>query len=236
MTEWISKNKRSIIRSTFLVPIFAVAAISISHVVSWYDLANPISWAICLSIAVEVAAMSAIAAASVKVKGFSVWFVFVIVTLIQFIGNIFFCYTEIDVSSKSFVDWAELTAPLFEALGNDLSDVVSQRRFLALLEGGLLPLISLTCLHFFIQYGDQDEVGVPDISPQQEEQVDSNYEEVGPSEIVLDLQEDQASRSTIKNVQVETKETVNSESSQKPINKKSRAQVLSEKMKKIYRR
>jgi hypothetical protein len=135
-----------------------------------------------------------------------------------------------------FVDWAELTAPLFEALGNDVSDVVSQRRFLALLEGGLLPLISLTCLHFFIQYGDQDEVAVPDISPQQEEQVDSNYEEVGPSEIVLDLQEDQASRSTIKNVQVETKETVNPESSQKPINKKSRAQVLSEKMKKIYRR
>lgn len=157
MTNWIARNKRSIIRAAFLVPILAVAAISISHVVSWYDLANPISWAIYLSIAVEIAAMSAIAASSVKVKGFSVWFVFLIVTLIQFIGNIFFSYTEINVSSKEFKDWAELTLPVFEAMGSDTSDLVSQRRFLALLEGGLLPLISLTCLHFFIKYGDLDK-------------------------------------------------------------------------------
>ena len=156
MTEWISKNKRAIIRAAFLVPIFSVAAISISHVVSWYDIANPISWAIYLSIAVEIAAMSAIAASSVKVKGFSVWFVFVIVTLIQFIGNIFYSYSEINISTKSFRDWSELTAPLLEAMGSDLSDTTAQRRWLALLEGGLLPLISLTCLHFFIKYGEID--------------------------------------------------------------------------------
>jgi hypothetical protein len=153
MTSWVNRNKKSIIRSAFLVPILAVAIISISHVVSWYDLANPISWAIYLSIAVEIAAMSAIAASSVKVKGFSVWFVFIIVTLIQFIGNIFFSYSEINVNSKEFKDWAELTMPIFDAIGSDVNDIVAQRRLLAILEGGLLPLISLTCLHFFIKYG-----------------------------------------------------------------------------------
>lgn len=158
MTSWIAKNKRSIIRSAFLVPIFSVAAISISHVVSWYDIANPISWAIYLSIAVEIAAMSAIAASSVKVKGFSVWFVFIIVTFIQFVGNIFFSYSEIDTSSKAFKDWAELTSPILESIGSDTSDLIAQKRWLALLEGGLLPLISLTCLHFFIKYGELDEV------------------------------------------------------------------------------
>lgn len=140
-----------------MVPIFSVAIISISHVVSWYDLANPISWAIYLSIAVEVAAMSAIAAASVKVKGFSVWFVFIIVTFIQFIGNIFFSYSEIKTDSKSFQDWCELTLPILESIGSDTKDLISQKRWLALLEGGLLPLISLTCLHFFIKYGETDE-------------------------------------------------------------------------------
>lgn len=158
MTNWIQRNKKSIIRSAFLVPIFSVAAISISHVVSWYDLANPISWAIYLSIAVEIAAMSAIAASSVKVKGFSVWFVFIIVTFIQFVGNIFFSYSEIDVTSKAFKDWSELTAPIFESMGSDVADLISQKRWLALLEGGLLPLISLTCLHFFIKYGEIDEI------------------------------------------------------------------------------
>jgi hypothetical protein len=155
MISWINKNKESIIRAAFLVPILSVAIISISHVVKWYDLGNPISWAIYLSIAIEVAALSSIAASSVRVKGFSVWLVFIIVTLVQFIGNIYFSYTEIDVTSKAFKDWAELTLPVFEAF-SDTSDLISQRRLLALLEGGLLPIISLTCLHFFIKYGDRD--------------------------------------------------------------------------------
>ena len=167
MSNWINRNKESLIRIAFLIPILSVAAISISHVVSWYDLANPISWAVYLSIAVEIAAMSAIAASSVKVKGFSVWFVFIIVTLIQFIGNIYFSYTEINVDSKQFKDWAELTLPLFDSF-SDTADVVAQRRLLALLEGGLLPLISLTCLHFFIKYGDRDEAQ-PILEPVKEE-------------------------------------------------------------------
>lgn len=157
MTNWINANKRSIIRGAFLVPILSVAIISISHVVSWYDLANPISWAIYLSIAIEIAAMSSIAASSVKIKGFSVWFVFIIVTLIQFIGNIYFCFSEIDITSTQFKNWVDLTQPILEAMGSDLSDTLAQRRWLALLEGGLLPLISLTCLHFFIKYGDIDD-------------------------------------------------------------------------------
>lgn len=176
MIEWIKRNKEGIIRAMFLIPILSVATISISHVVSWYDLANPISWAIYLSIAVEIAAMSAIAAASVKVKGFSVWFVFIIVTLIQFIGNIFFCYSEIDITSKSFKDWSELTGPVFEMIGSDITDTIAQRRWLALLEGGLLPLISLTCLHFFIKYGEID-----------------NIESAKPAEVLPEAAEDETS-------------------------------------------
>lgn len=157
MINWIKKNKNSIIRVMFIIPIILVAAISISHVVSWYDLANPISWAIYLSIAIEVAAMTALSAASVKVKGFSVWFVFGIVTFIQFMGNIFFSYKEIDLNDSNFKSWVELVTPVFDMMGLDSSDPISHKRWLALLTGGLLPLISLTCLHFFIKYGGADE-------------------------------------------------------------------------------
>lgn len=174
MINWINRNKESMIRVAFLVPILSVAIISISHVVSWYDLANPINWAIYLSIAVEIAALSSIAASSVRVKGFSVWFVFIIVTLIQFIGNIYFSYTEIAVESKEFKDWAELTGPMFESF-SDVEDAVAQRRLLAILEGGLLPLISLTCLHFFIKYGDRDlqhTDSLPEVNKELVEKVD----------------------------------------------------------------
>jgi len=187
MTNWVNRNKTTIIRSAFLVPIILVAIISISHVISWYDLANPLSWAIYLSIAIEIAAMSSIAAASVKVKGFSVWFVFIIVTLIQFIGNIYFCYVEIDVASKEFKDWVELTQPLFEMMGSDLNDILAQKRWLAILEGGLLPLISLTCLHFFIQYEDVKPVEEIKLDPQPEITSESETTEEAIDQIVEDI-------------------------------------------------
>ena len=146
--EWIKNNPN---RTMFLVPIFLVAGISISHVVSWYDIANPFSWAVYLSIAIEVGAMTALVAATNKIKG-GVWFMFGLITLIQMIGNVFFSYKEIDANSDLFKSWVELTGPLFEGLGSDPSDIISQKRWLALLEGGLLPIISLTSLHFFTKY------------------------------------------------------------------------------------
>jgi len=168
MLNWLLRNKNSVIRVMFIIPIMLVAAISISHVVSWYDLSNPISWAIYLSIAVEVAAMTALSAASVRVKGFSVWMVFGVVTLIQFIGNIFFSYKEIDLNDPNFKSWVELVTPLYDTMGIDTSDPINHKRWLALLTGGLLPLISLTCLHFFIKFGGVDETTILE-SPKNED-------------------------------------------------------------------
>ena len=148
--EWVKLNPN---RTMFLVPILLVAVISISHVVSWYNLANPISWAIYLSIAIEIGAMTALIAATNKIKG-GVWFMFGLVTFIQMIGNIFFSYKEIDANGDLFKSWVELTSPVWEAFGTDITDVVSLKRWLAFLEGGLLPIISLTSLHFFIKYED----------------------------------------------------------------------------------
>tara|TARA_R110000868_G_scaffold96997_9_gene266896 strand:- start:1420 stop:2148 length:729 start_codon:yes stop_codon:yes gene_type:complete len=146
--NWIKNNPN---RTMFLIPIILVAGISISHVVSWYDIANPISWAIYLSIAIEVGAMTALVAATNKIKG-GVWFMFGMITLIQMIGNIFYSFKEIDPNGDLFKSWVELTGPLWNTLGSDPTDVISMKRWLAFLEGGLLPIISLTSLHFFVKY------------------------------------------------------------------------------------
>jgi len=89
--NWILNNPN---RAMFLIPILLVAGISISHVVTWYDMANPINWAVYLSIAIEVGAMTALVAATNKIKG-GVWFMFGLVTFIQMIGNIFYSYYQI---------------------------------------------------------------------------------------------------------------------------------------------
>jgi hypothetical protein len=149
----------------FVIPILLVATISITHVTDWYGLSNPFSWAIFLSIAVEIAAMSALAAATVGIRG-GVWFVFIIVTIIQMIGNIFYSYNKIDIHSDEFNSWIELTTPLIDMFGWEINNNITHKRFLSFITGGLLPVISLTCLHFFISYKRSENKPTETITPE----------------------------------------------------------------------
>jgi len=76
--------------------------------------------------------------------GNKVYFPFGIVTLIQFLGNIFFAYQYIDVNSASFQSWVEMVDPIVSYIGVESGSMVSHKRFLALFAGGMLPLISLS--------------------------------------------------------------------------------------------
>jgi hypothetical protein len=100
-----------------------VSIISISHVTEWYDIANPYNWSVYLSISIEIAAMISILASSLKMKG-GAWGIFLIVTFIQMLGNIFFSYQEIDDNGELFKSWVELTSPVWEAFGTDITDVI----------------------------------------------------------------------------------------------------------------
>lgn len=153
---WIQRNFKKIIYVAFLVPILTVAGVSISHVTSWYGLSNPFSWAIYLSVGIEIAALSALAAISAQM-GKKVYFPFGIVTLIQFIGNIFFAYQYIDVNSQAFKDWIDLVDPIVSYLGVESGDPVGHKRFLALFAGGMLPIISLSFLHMLVKFEEEDK-------------------------------------------------------------------------------
>jgi hypothetical protein len=164
--NWIQKNFRAIIYIAFLVPILTVAFVSISHVASWYGLSNPFSWAIYLSVGIEIAALSALAAISAQM-GAKVYFPFGIVTLIQFIGNIFFAYQFIDVNSESFKDWVDLVDPFVTYLGVESGDMVGHKRFLSLFAGGMLPIISLSFLHMLVKFEEEDKKRTPTQVPPQ---------------------------------------------------------------------
>ncbi|MCX8483228.1 MAG: hypothetical protein ORN50_06565 [Crocinitomicaceae bacterium] len=154
--NWIQKNFKKIIYVAFLVPILTVAGVSISHVTSWYGLSNPFSWAIYLSVGIEIAALSALAAISAQM-GKKVYFPFGIVTLIQFIGNIFFAYQYINVNSQAFKDWIDLVDPIVSYLGVESGDPVGHKRFLALFAGGMLPIISLSFLHMLVKFEEEEK-------------------------------------------------------------------------------
>lgn len=160
--NWFQKNFKTIIYTSFLIPIILVALVSISHVTKWYGISNPISWAIYLSVGIEIAALSALAAISAKM-GKKVYFPFGIVTLIQFIGNIFFAYQYIDINSETFKDWVDLVDPIVSYLGVESGDPVGHKRFLALFSGGMLPLISLSFLHMLVKFEEDEKKKTPEV-------------------------------------------------------------------------
>ena len=154
--NWFQRNFKTIIYVAFLVPILTVAAVSISHVTKWYGISNPTGWAVYLSIGIEIAALSALAAISAQM-GKKVYFPFFIVTLIQFIGNIFFAYQYIDINSQSFKDWVDMVGPLVQYLGVEAGDFIGHKRFLALFAGGMLPIISLSFLHMLVKFEEEEK-------------------------------------------------------------------------------
>lgn len=153
IAKWFKRNRDSIIKNSFLLPILLVVVMSINHVISWYKLGNPISWAIYLSIAIEIFALASVAAASINIKKGSIWFLFGLVTFIQVIGNIFFEYQYINVNDPTFLSWVEMIKPAFLDW-----NVIDHKRLLAIIQGGTLPIMSLTSLHFFIKFTEKEKI------------------------------------------------------------------------------
>lgn len=153
---WFQRNFKQIIYVSFVVPILLVAFVSISHVSKWYDISNPLMWAVYLSVGIEIAALSSLAAISANM-GRKVYLPFFLVTLIQFIGNIYFSYQYIDISSESFKNWVDLVDPVVSYLGVESGDPIGHKRFLALFSGGMLPLISLSFLHMLVKFEEEEK-------------------------------------------------------------------------------
>lgn len=154
MIKWFKKNYILIIRLCYIIPILVAAGISIYHVIKFYNLTNSISWAIYLSIGVEIAALSALAGMTVKINKF-VYFPFLVVTFIQIIGNVFASYLYIDITSKEFKSWMELISPVFNMMGlENYNDVMFHKRFLGIISGIFIPVISLSFLHLLVSFNE----------------------------------------------------------------------------------
>ena len=195
MGKWFSRNFKTIIYVAFLVPIITVAIVSISHVTQWYGISNPLSWALYLSIGIEIAALSALAAISAQM-GSKVYFPFGIVTLIQFVGNIFFAFEYIKIDSQQFLSWVELTGPILEYTGIEQGDLQSHRRFLAIFAGGMLPLISLSFLHMLVKFNEENK------KKSAEEPVQNKEEDkVDASDLVAEVSRFRPSEDDLKNLE-----------------------------------
>lgn len=180
--NWLKTNRENIVRNSFILPILLVVIMSISHVVSWYSLGNPISWAIYLSVAIEIFALASISAASINASKATIWILFGIVTAIQMIGNIFYEFNKISELNESFKSWVNLIDPFFINW-----DILDHKRLLAIIQGGTLPILSLTALHFYIQFNDKVKVSTHNIDTEDIEDLETIEPKTENTDVVTNI-------------------------------------------------
>ena len=141
----VKKDKlvNGFIISTFVGLYLIVSVISTIHVIEFFELSNPKWLAVSLALAFEVGAAASLSSLIVleKMNKVLVWILFVVLTLMQAMGNTYYAYTHI----HDFQYWSELFGLIEE-------DVIYQKRLLSLISGAILPLVSLGFIKSLVDY------------------------------------------------------------------------------------
>jgi hypothetical protein len=137
------KNINIFIITTFILLYVVVSIISTIHVIDFFEMTNPKWLSIFLAIAFEIGAAASLASIIVldKMNKFIVWSLFIILTVMQAIGNTYFAYTHL----SDFSAFSELFGLVEE-------DPIFQKRILAVISGAILPLVSLGFIKALVDY------------------------------------------------------------------------------------
>jgi hypothetical protein len=170
-----------------------VSVISTIHVIDFFKLSNPTWLAVSLAIAFEVGAAASLASliSLDKMNKGMVWGLFIILTLMQAMGNTYYAYTHL----QNFQGWIELFGLVEEEL-------IYQKRILSIISGAVLPVVALGFIKSLVDYikpEDDKNVTVDEITVTEPQVSEVAHEEIAqelvvedvassePDEIVLDL-------------------------------------------------
>ena len=145
-----SKIVWTIIISFLLVPL-VVSVVSTIHVINFFELSNYYPLALTLALAFEIGALSALAGlvAMGKINKNVVWFIFILLTAFQMMGNTYYAYDIITNRMKTNPELIKNWAELF-GLADD--EAITVKRIIAIFSGAVLPIVSLSFLDLLIGY------------------------------------------------------------------------------------
>ncbi len=137
------KTTSYFIIGTFVTLYLLVSVISTIHVIDFFKLSNPDWLAISLAVAFEVGAAASLASLVTleKMNKGIVWGLFIILTLMQAMGNTYYAYTHL----KDFQGWIEL-------FGLTEEDLIYQKRVLSIVSGAILPIVALGFIKSLVDY------------------------------------------------------------------------------------
>jgi uncharacterized membrane protein len=137
------KTTSYFIIGTFVTLYLLVSVISTIHVIDFFKLSNPNWLAISLALAFEVGAAASLASIITldKMNKGIVWGLFLILTLMQAMGNTYYAYTHLN----NFQGWIEL-------FGLTEEDLIYQKRVLSIVSGAILPIVALGFIKSLVDY------------------------------------------------------------------------------------
>ena len=151
------KTTSYFIIGTFVTLYLLVSVISTIHVIDFFKLSNPTWLAISLAIAFEVGAAASLASIITleKMNKGIVWGLFIILTLMQAMGNTYYAYTHL----TDFQGWIEL-------FGLSEEELIYQKRVLSIVSGAVLPIVALGFIKSLVDYikPSDDEIGTETIN------------------------------------------------------------------------
>ena len=192
-------SKKSVsyfIIGTFVSLYLMVSVISTIHVIDFFRLSNPTWLAVSLAIAFEIGAAASLASliSLDKMNKGMVWGLFIILTLMQAMGNTYYAYTHL----QNFQGWIELFGLVEEEL-------IYQKRVLSVISGAVLPVVALGFIKSLVDYikpEDDKKESADEVVPVESQVTDPIVHDeivVEPEheEIVIDLETSENSDSLV---------------------------------------
>jgi hypothetical protein len=144
---------RRFVITTFVSLYVITSIVSTIHVIDFFKLSNPTWLAISLAIAFEIGAAASLASLITldKMNKGIVWSLFVILTLMQAMGNAYYAYVHL----QGFQGWIELFGLVEE-------DLIYQKRVLSIVSGAILPIVALGFIKSLVDYIKPEETGSSD--------------------------------------------------------------------------
>jgi hypothetical protein len=186
------KNKfvGAFVIASFVMLYLVVSIISTIHVIDFFLLSNPKWLAISLAICFEIGAAASLASLIVleKMNKTVVWMLFIVLTLMQAMGNMYYSYSH----ANNYDQWMELFGLIEE-------EEIFQKRVLSFISGAILPLVSLGFIKSLVDYikPEKELIGVnSDIlesaidETDNEDKSPSNENESPDEEISIEKKED----------------------------------------------
>lgn len=143
------KIAKYFIITTFVTLYIVTSTISTIHSIDFFKLSNPDWLAISLGIAFEIGAAASLASLVTldKMNKKIVWCLFIVLTLMQVMSNLFYAYTHL----HDYQSWIEL-------FGLSDSTLIEQKRYVSIISGAILPLVALGFIKSLVDYMKPSEV------------------------------------------------------------------------------